>query len=333
MSTVRCESGEGCGTDPFHFDRWMEVLRYSSMLAHLRNLTLAGLACTFVVFPGRSDVKLPDPAEGNVKGLQGVNFFPQALVDGEPRIVDPTGWTVYLVPSDVNQRLSYDCGKWFAPPAADRYTVWLEQDQRISGQTVLIYSASKFSGHGLVAVMPVESAGFAALSADTNVDDGQTVRFLSLEESSSGFDKRLQAREAKSVARLPEGRAMSGVFDSKGNALALSRPFTMKEGKTVSVTPTPPVDAADLMIILGKHRATAADRAKRKTSISAMIGEAPHAPDVMHETDGRIIAVWYGLTVNTATVTIASEIFRLQARAIQLTVGKVTTVREELGLN
>lgn len=293
---------------------------------------LAVLACAFVMFPCRSDVKLPRPAEGNVNGLQGVNFFPQALVDGEDRIVDPTGCVVHLVPSDVDQRLVYDCGTWFAPPAADRYTVWLEQGQRISGQTVLSYSGSRFSGHGLITVMPVESAGFAVLSADTNVGDGQTVRFLSLEESSSGFDKRLQAREAKSVTRLPEGRAMSGVFDSQGNALALSRPFTMKEGKTVVVTPKPPADAADLMIILGKHRATTVERAKRKTSISALAGEAARAPDVMYETDGRIIAVWYGLTANTATVTIASEIFRLDARAIQLTVGRVTTVREELSL-
>ncbi len=293
---------------------------------------LAFLACAFVVFPCRSDVKLPDPAEGNVKGLQGVNFFPQALVDGEDRIVDPTGCVVHLVPSDVDQRLVYDCGTWFAPPAADRYTVWLEQGQRISGQTVLSYSGSKFSGHGLITVMPVERAGFAALSADTNVGEGQTVRFLSLEESSSGFDKRLSAREAKSATRLPEGRAISGVFDSQGNALALSGPFTMKGGKTAVVTPKPPVDAADLMIILGKHRATTVERAKRKTSISALAGEAARAPDVMYETDGRIIAVWYGLTANTATVTIASEIFRLDAKAIQLTVGRVTTVREELSL-
>jgi hypothetical protein len=332
MSTVRCESGEGCGTDPFHFDRRMEVLRYSNMLAHLRGPIFAVLACVFVVFPSRSDVKLPDPAEGNVKGLQGVNFFPQALVDGEPRIMDPTGCTVYLVPSDVNQRLGYDCGKWFAPPAADRYTVWLEQDQRISDQTVLSYSGSKFSGHGLVTVMPLESAGFAALSADTKVGEGQTVRFLSLEESSSGFDKRLQPREAKSMTRLPEGRAMSGVFDSEGNALALSRPFTMKEGKTVSVTPKPPVNAADLMIILGKHQATATQKAKRNTSMSAEVGETRRDPDVMYETDGRIIAIWYGLTANTATVTITSEIFRLGARAIPLTVGRVITVREQLDL-
>lgn len=302
------------------------------MLTHVRRLTLAVMACAFVVLPCRSDVKLPEPAEGNVNGLQGVNFFPEALVDGENRIVDPAGCVVHLVPSDIDRRLTYDCGKWFAPPAADRYTVWLEQGQRISDQTVLIYPGSKFANNGHVTVMPLESAGFVALSNETSLAEGQTVRFLSLEPSSTGFDKRLQAREAQSVTRLPEGQAMIGIFDSAANAVSLSRPFTMKDEKTTVITPRAPIDAADLMIILGKHQATGADRAKRKTSVSLVVGAATLAPDVMYETDGRIIAVWYGLTAKSATLKTTSEIFDFADRAVPLSTGKVTTIREQLGV-
>lgn len=59
-------------------------------------------------------VKLPDRAEGNVNGLQGITFWP---IDEQERPADPAGCTVYLVPSDVNQRLSYPCGTWIAPPS------------------------------------------------------------------------------------------------------------------------------------------------------------------------------------------------------------------------
>lgn len=305
------------------------------MLDVRNRVCAAVLTFAFGVFPcGAQDAagtKLPDRQEGNVNGLQGVNFVPEALVDGERRIVDASGCSVHLVPGNVDKRLTYECAKWFAPPP-DRYTVWLEQGNRLSSQTVLSYPGSKFSGNGVVAVVSLEDAGFATLSTDTSVSDQQTVRFLSLESSATGFERRLQAREARSATRLPAGRALAGVFDSEGNALALSKPFTMKGGQTVTVTPKAPVQATDLMVVLGKHRGTWEDRAKRKTSVGVRIGDATRAPDVMYETDGRIIAVWYGLTQETAILTANSELFRSPEKTIPLSPGKVTTIREELTL-
>src|SRR5687767_11352851 len=107
-----------------------------------------------IVFAGLSavaEVKLPDRAEGNVNGLQGINFWP---IDDQQQLVDPVGCFVYLVPSDVNQRLSYPCGKWIAPPAG-RYTMWLEQGTRISHQTVVVNGGRKFEGNGMVSLMPL----------------------------------------------------------------------------------------------------------------------------------------------------------------------------------
>jgi hypothetical protein len=300
----------------------------------VRNRVYAAvLTFAFGLFPcgaqDASDVNLPEASEGNVNGLQGVTFVPETLVDGERRLVDASGCRVHLVPTDVDERLTYDCATWFAPPQG-RYTVWLEQRDRLSNQTIFVYSGSKFDGHGMVVVMPLRDAGFAALSADAAVSDDQTVRFLSLEPSSRGFDKRLQASEAGSATRLPAGRAMAGVFDREGNALALSRPFSMKGGQTVTITPKSPVQATDLMVVLGKQRAKLQERGKRETAIGVRLGDGTRAPDVMYETDGRIIAVWYGLTHETATLTATSELFRSPEKTIHLSPGRVTTVREEL---
>ena len=283
------------------------------MLDVRNRVCAAVLIFAFGVFPcgaqDASNVKLPEPSEGNVNGLQGIYFVPEALVDGERRIVDAPGCRAHLLPTAADKPLTYDCATWFAPPP-DKYTIWLEQGDHLSHQTVLIYPGSNFAGNGLVVVLPLKDAGFAMVSADTPVSDDQTVRFLSLEPSGRGFDRRLQPGDPRSATRLPAGRAMAGVFDREGNAVALSRPFSMKGGQTVTVTPKPPVQATDLMVVMGKQRATPEERAKRETSVSLRTGDATRAPDVMYETDGRIIAVWYGLSVETATLTAASEPFR-----------------------
>lgn len=298
-----------------------------------RSCAAAILVWMFAALPGAAqkalDLDLPKPAEGNIDGFQAVNIVPEGLVNGLPHIVDPAGCNVYLVPTNVNERLTYPCTTWFAPPP-DRYTIWIEKGNRLSEQTVLKYPGSKFANNGLVSVMSLKSAGFAQLSADANVGNQETVRFLSLQPSFAGFERRLQPGEAKAATRLPAGQALAGIFDARGNAVALSRPFTMQEGQTVVVTPKPPLKA-DLMIVLGKHEATALQREK-ETTVSLRAGGATRRPDVIYETDGRIIAVWYGLAENSAMLTVTSAVFRSPEYTISLPAGRVTTYREELTL-
>jgi hypothetical protein len=277
-------------------------------------------------------VKLPTPAEGNVEGRQGISFWPSIEVDGEARVVDPTGCVVYLVASNVNERLTNACGKWFAPPA-DRYSVWLEQGNHISAQTVINSAGSKFSDNGVIVVMPLNDAGSAAIAPDVPVEAPQTVRFLSIEPSSVGFEKRLQSPDAHSAHRLPAGKAIAGVFDGEGEALALSRPFSTTPGTTTLVRPDAPANAADLMLVFGKRQASLREREKRNTKISAVVGGTVKEPDVLYETSGRMIAIWYAVTARTATIKVASDTFRLEDREVRLTPGTVTTLREDLDLN
>lgn len=277
-------------------------------------------------------VILPAPSEGNVDGRQGISFWPLLMIEGEERAVDPTGCIVYLVPTDVDRRLSYPCGKWFAPPP-DRYSVWLEQGNHISDRTVINSGGARFSNDGAVVTMPMGEAGFAVIASDVVIDGHKTGRFVSLEPSSAGFDKRLQSSEAHSPHRLPAGRAIGGVFDADGNTIALSRPFSITSGQTTVVRPRAPGKAADLMLVLSKHLASPQDRMLRKTTIIAKAGAEVYEPEVVYEDHGRIIVIWYGITAKTLAIDVVSDVFRLERSQISLTQGSVTTVREELDLN
>jgi hypothetical protein len=278
-------------------------------------------------------VTLPEPSEGNVEGRQGISFWPLWMIDGEERPVDPAGCVVHLVPPDVDARITHACGKWFAPPP-DRYSVWLEQGNRVSDQTVINSGGTKFFDDGVVVVMTMNEAGFATIAADVAVNGDKTARLLTIEPSSAGFEKRLQPPEAHSTNRLPAGKAIAGVFGADGEALALSRPFTMKHGQTTVVTPRAPRSGTDLMLVLGKRLGSPADRMARSTRVSAVAGGDVHEPDVFYETNGRIVAIWYGMTARTAKLRMQSNLFRLGGETeIRLTPGTVTTVREELELN
>lgn len=286
------------------------------------------LAATSASAQQTGAVREPDPGQGNVGGQQGIGYWPAVEVDGEARLVDPVGCVVYLVPVNVNERLGYPCGEWFAPEAG-RYTVWLEQGTRVSGQSVLVNPAAKFTGAGLPVIVPLESAGFAALAPDVKIATGRTVRFLSLEPSAQGFEKRLQPAEAHAQVRLPAGRAVAGIFDGRGAAVALSRPFDTTAARVTLVRPAVPARGGDLMLVLGKQRATPADRQQREARLTVETDGGKRAPDVMYETDGRVIAIWYGLE-GAAKVQLTSRIFRFEESRIAVPAGEVTTLRADL---
>jgi len=158
------------------------------------------------------------------------------------------------------------------------------------------------------------------------------VRYLSIEPSPRGWEKRLQAHEAKATTRLPAGRAVAGIFDADGSVIALTRPFTTSADKPTLVTPRVPDGSADLMVVLGKQKASPAERTRKITAISTMIAGKEHYPAVLYEHNGRIIAIWYGLPSGTARLKLSSDLFRIEQAEIQLATGTVTTFRETLDL-
>jgi hypothetical protein len=280
---------------------------------------------------GHATVPLPPASEGNVDGRQGISFWPSRVVDGERVGEDTAGCTVHLVAANVDERLSYPCGKWVAPPA-DRYTIWLEQGDRISDQTVIMTAGVPFAGNGVVVAMPMNDAGFVTVARDARFDGQTSVRFLSLEPSSVAFEKRLPESAAYSSNRLPVGKSIAGFFDVDGATLALSRPFVVKKSETTTVAPRAADEGADVMLVLSKGRASQRDRNSPNTKLALTAAGKSHGPDVYQETNGRIVAVWYAVPGQSATYRLTSDVFHLDDKEIRLVPGKVVTVREELSL-
>lgn len=86
------------------------------------------------------------------------------------------------------------------------------------------------------------------------------------------------------------------------------------------------------MVILDKRRAASAERSQNIRGIDLVAARKHYPPDELHEHSGRIIAIWYALPPGTATLTMSSDLFLLNATEVVLTAGKVTTVRETLAL-
>ena len=294
------------------------------------------LAVVMVAWPiaaqDRATVSLPAPSEGNVGGRQGISFWPSTVIDGERVGEDPSGCTAHLVPSNVDERLSYPCGKWVLPPP-DRYTIWLEQGDRISHQTVIAGAGMPFANNGIVFAMSMSDAGFATVARGFRVTGQVTIRFLSLEPSANGFEKRLPESAAYSSNRLPLGKAIAGFFDAEGVTLTLSHPFVVKKGETTTVPPRAAEEGSDAMLVLSKRRASQRDRSSPNTRLTLTAAGKIREPDVYQETNGRIVAIWYAVPGKTATYRMTSDVFRFDETEIRLSPGKVTTVREELDLN
>ena len=266
---------------------------------------------------------LPDPATGNVNGLAGLFYWPSVMRAASDQAPQPLpsaeGCDVHLVPlSDPDRELSYPCGKWFAP-ARDRYVFWLELAGKISAQGIVIYDAAPFRGSGLPAITPVGPAARVGIPADRSLPEGETLHVMSLERSES--TRRITADRATTPIQMPPGRVLAGRFDKRTNdAIALSRPVELHADRTTSIWPTPPAQS-DLLVVLAKPFA-------KEGSSRLLLNDRP--PDVMIDAPEQLLAIWYGLDLPRATLSLKSDIAFWESREVRFTRGNVTTLRSEL---
>jgi hypothetical protein len=280
-------------------------------------------------------VAVPDPRTGNVNGLRGILFWPADLpaANGDPRPLETAaGCEVHLVPyRDLDRELTYPCGKWFALPSAGSYKHWLETNGRMTPTVgVLSYGRTPFDGTGIAAFNAVAPAGRVVIPQDRSLSDAEGLRLVSLESrhawGSRVFDRRVAAANAHTPVQMPEGRILAGRFDRKTNdAVALSKPVDIAPGRTAIVWPLPPADS-DVLLVLTKPAELMVDK-----PIPVRLSlDGKRAPDVLLNGFDRIMAVWYGVAARHATISLQSDAAFWPARAIDLTRGKVTTVRAAL---
>jgi hypothetical protein len=290
-------------------------------------VTLLQLTAGFAMMSDAAAATLPDPATGEINGTIALLLWPVSP-DASRQPLPAEGCEVHLTLSDSQtNEMRYPCSAWFQPPGRGRYLVWLEQAETVSPQTFIAFDYLRFRGLGQTILMPMRAAGWLRVDAP-KMPDGSTVRVLSLEESAEdvrAFDRRIPASQGGVTVRVPAGRAIAGVFDSTGRALALSRPVQVKKGNTTTVVPNTPQNADVLVSLIRRNHKRA--EACRSAIVFSTGSEQP-AEATLVAWD-RVVAVWYGLKSTEGRVFVDCGSSKFE-KEIQLARSKVITIRDEL---
>ncbi|HEV7920852.1 MAG TPA: carboxypeptidase-like regulatory domain-containing protein [Thermoanaerobaculia bacterium] len=300
-----------------------------------RRLLVVLIVLTAATLAARA-VTPPDLRSGNVNGLRGILFWPAdpPAPSGDPRPLETAeGCDVHLVPlNDLDREFTYPCGKWFALPSAGQYNHWLEADGRMTpAMGMLSYGRRPFEGVGMAAISPLAPAGRVVVPRDRSLADTEGLRLVSIESrhawGSRVFDRRVAAANVHKPVQMPEGRILVGRFDRKTNeAVALSKPIEITADRTAEVWPVPPIDS-DVFVVLSK---TPEMQLSGKPVPIRLALDSKRAPDVLLNGFDRVLAVWYGVAARHATISLQSDAAFWPAREIDLTRGKVTTIRAQL---
>ena len=274
-----------------------------------------------------ASTEMPDSRTGVINGRSAVLFWPaEAVKEGPPKqLLSPDGCEAHLVAeAERAHELILPCGKW-VQPSPGTYRVWLEQGNTISiAQTVLHYFGT--SEAGLRSVYPMVPAG--RIAVETSVGKGQSLRFLQAAPLVRSFERRASGPNAGQPVLMPEGMVLAGLFDDSSNdAVALSRPLTIRSGQTSTVTLQQPRTGSDVLVILERPRRPAGKRDVVRVSLQS---GGTRSPDLFINAADRVVAVWYGLAEGSARLVIDSETLELAPEEIGLARSGVTTVRRRL---
>jgi hypothetical protein len=296
-----------------------------------RTVLLPVCVVALLVGATKGGVALPSLDSGVIDGKVALMFWPTD-VDVTP--LDPAGCNVHLVALERrDEELLFDCGVWFQP-APGKYKAWLEtEDHRISAvPNMVFYSGEKFEGRGMRALATVVPAGQIALREPAGKD--LSLRLIQLQPASATkvlrriFDRRVRANAVTPVL-MPAGQVLAGVFDDRtGDARALTRPLTVQQGRLTYAAPALPAAGTDVLAVLQRPRLRTAD-AKFDVALTLRTGDSERRPDVYTDGADQLVAVWYGVPGETATLSARSEALHLEPATVRFK-DRVATVRAAL---
>lgn len=302
-------------------------------------LGIAALTLLYARMVRGVEIVLPDPAKGEINGRRAVLFWPSLMPttrSGQGALLPPDGCEVHVVPhTDLDRELRYPCGRWFQP-AEGGYNVWLEQADRISvSPKVMWFTDVPFKGRGMTAVDILLDAGRVTFPVGNTIASTEAVRLVSIDShlrlGGRGriFDRRLSAAELHTPVRMPAGKVIVGRFDrATGQALALSRPFTVSAGAVATVWPKPPAHGSDLLVVVEKPSSARSGAFEAKpVQLEIDDGEIHRGPDVLIDGFERLIAIWYAIDVRAATLSLRASSFFLAPQKLALRAGTVRTLR------
>lgn len=299
----------------------------------IRGLVLILLAAWCVPSDAKT-LRLPPVESGRIGDSPAILMWPitEGAGDPEQRLLDPAGCEVHIIAdSNLEKELVYPCGQWFVPPAADKYTSWIESETWISSSAgTFRFGGGKFQGSGTRMLVPVVRSGVVKVATPVPAGASRhTVRLLSLDGDGYAFERRLTPEKAAAGVRMPARRALAGLFGERGEALTLTKPFTVSPRTPVSVTAEAPRNGSGVLAIFGKP-ADEKGFSQASATFALEDGRGRRAPDVVLTAPSRIYAVWYGAQGTSAKLRVESEKLRLERDQLALSPGRIFTLRTEL---
>lgn len=282
------------------------------------------------------DIRLPDASKGHVDGKVALLFWPAiGIRDGKwERLLPAEECDVHIIPvADRDRELTRPCGRWFLLPEG-RYRFWVEKDTWISNDPGLFtYTPAPFDGQGMGSVVPLVPAGRVTLAPTVRLDPNTGVRILRVDRGTGGwphraFDRRVAPEHVRTGVLMPAGKAVVGVFDRRtDDAVALSPPITVEQGKTAVGVPEPPAEGSDVLLVLDRPRLRSS---WEQDEVTVTLDQ--RAPDVFLSAADRVFAVWYRIKQDTARLELQSRTLSFDAREVKLLPGRVVTIRGKLGV-
>lgn len=190
------------------------------------------------------------------------------------------------------------------------------------------------SGGGDIAVSGLVPAGIVTFSPGHKLGAGERIRLISLVPPHEGPSLRsLFVRDITSLdarPRMPAGRAVALLIDSKSRCVAVSPPIVINLGMETSVWPASPANAV-VVAWLSRPRVTEREEQDRVT-IRAVDETGPHEPDAIVNSADAVFAVWYDLDGKSVRLLVDSEELRIERDTVDTARGSVTMTEKPLQL-
>ncbi len=290
-----------------------------------------------VEVPGQSGSEYLPKGPGVIDGNSAIVVLPGIYEDDIlARYLDPAGLEVRLAATDESGvELTYPAGAWFVPPKG-RYYMWLQGGWQMSPFSRVVFWGPVTGTAGRTSHATVVPAGLAKLPPDLKLSPGLDLHLLHAGNYLDGDFARLEISVRKAVAEvgegvlMPEGKAVGALWDRKGRRyVAVSRPFEVRERRTVEIPLREPGAAADLVVQL--TRKTMALRTPDMEVKLAVRQQGVDRPaDLAVFTAERVYGYWYDLPAGAAELIAEHREDILPAKAIQLQAGKVERVTAEM---
>jgi hypothetical protein len=266
-------------------------------------LVLVGLPVLATTLSAATTATLLPPASG---GQQGGNCVVHiAARDGDREVPVPCG-TPGLI-------------------EADGSVGWIERAGTI---TPYLTDVSRGGTVRLDAEVPAGEAVFppsVTLAAHERID---IYAIRAAPKGHRSFQRSLKSADSAGKLRavVPSGQIIAVQFDAHGSALAISKPVTVPPGGSVLVPLRRPESGSDLLILLEKPAEGSAEPAV----VSTFDAKGSHRPDVLLDSDDRLLAAWYGLSSGAISLTVQSDALFLRPVALSTRTREAVVVRDSL---